>query len=338
MNMEIIATVWKHPLNLDHVAEMIEAGATILRVKDTHGEPAHAVMAVQGLQQFICEKKLPVSILFDLPEKKVRLGGLNPKKQPVVPNRTYRVVSQDESASVDECIPIRFTELDQYFSPGERICIGDGELQAVIEDVEEREMRIRFLQGGILCQYRGVSTSRLLEHLDHIGAACEAILGMSDMQPDYVAVSFVSSADDIRRVRSALMQRFGGTKQPKLMAKIESQAGLDHAEEIMNAADMVVIGRGDLALTTDFTKMILEQKRLCCLGRELGKTVIVATQILDSCLTNYIPTRGDLADVTNIVLDGAGGVWFSQATAHNEHPGQPIRLFNDIAAHVMKNL
>ena len=148
----------------------------------------------------------------------------------------------------------------------------------------------------------------------------------------------MNSASYINNVKNQLKYLYGENYNPLILAKIESQAGLDNIEEIINASDMIVIARGDLALTTDYKKLILEQKRICKLCREKGKPVIVATQILESCLTNTIPSRSDLADISNIILDGADGIWFSKETSANNNPGEVIKIAKDILSQIIHPL
>lgn len=325
--MEIIATIWKNPLDFKKIQEMLDAGATMLRIKWAHVTTEEVLSVVREVRQYLDEHKSDTKILLDMPEVKVRLGGLKQVKEQVVSDKQYVVKTADDTETINEYIPFSFSDFHKYFHVGDSVLVGDGELTFIVKQiVSDTEMVVEFVQQGELCQRRGLFSSRLADMFDHTESIIAAIPHLEEVRPDCLALSFVNGTAYMEKIKAAIRDHSGDTWKPILLAKIESQQGLNNAEEIIDASDMVVVARGDLALTTDYTRLILEQKRLCALGKKKGKPIIVATQILDSCLTNSIPTRPDIADVTNMALDGAAGVWFSKATAHNEHPGDVIRM------------
>lgn len=334
--MEIIATIWKNPLDLKKVQEMIDAGATMLRIKWAHVQTDEVLAVLKTLREYLASQKSTVKILLDMPEVKVRIGELKHIKEQVETEKKYIVRSENFTDSVDEYIPFSFSDFTTYFSIGDTALIGDGELRFVVKEiVSPVEMHIEFLNNGELCQHRGIFSTRLVDASDHTASIIAALPHIKEVRPDCLALSFVNNAQYIFTIKDALAEHGGDAWHPLLLAKIESPQGVDHAEEIIDAADYLVVARGDLALTTDYTRLILVQKKLCELGKIKKKPVIVATQILDSCLTNSIPARPDIADVTTMALDGTAGVWFSKATAHNEHPGHPIRVVQDIFRSVL---
>lgn len=333
--MLIIATVHKNPLDLERVREILDAGADILRIKFSHISDADILEVVKKIRKFIFDNKYSAKILADLPENKIRLGQLEKKSENVYENKIYTIKSGNFSTSIENFIPITLEDFTKYFSLNDHVLVGDGELAFTIKEiVSPREMKISFLNSGVLGQYRSIMSSRLMDSLDHEKISIEKLSLLKDIFPEYLSLSFVNSASYINNIKNRLRNLYGENYSPLILAKIESQAGLDNIEEIINVSDMIVIARGDLALTTDYKKLILEQKRICKLCNEKGRPVIVATQILESCLTNTIPSRSDLADISNIVLDGADGVWFSKETSANDHPGRIIKIAKDIFSQV----
>lgn len=337
--MLIIATIHKNPLNLKKVKKILDAGANILRVKFSHINDKDILNVVKKIKKFISDNKYDADILADLPENKIRLGKLKNKIENVCENKLYTVKNSNFSASIENYIPIILEDFKEYFLPEDHIFVGDGELSFIVKKIiSPQEIKISFLNSGTLGQYRSIMSSRLMDSLDHEKIAIEKLSLLKNILPRYLSLSFVNSASYINNVKNQLKYLYGENYNPLILAKIESQAGLDNIEEIINASDMIVIARGDLALTTDYKKLILEQKRICKLCREKGKPVIVATQILESCLTNTIPSRSDLADISNIILDGADGIWFSKETSANNNPGEVIKIAKDILSQIIHPL
>lgn len=329
--MIILATVWKNPLDEKRVLDMIDNGVNILRIKYAHTTQEEILEAIRKVQQLIHQSGKKVSVMVDLPEQKVRLGGLSNKKENVEKEKLYTVKIADTTETIKNFIPIQLPTLANYFCEGEINMIGDGELSWRVEKIlSETEMNITFIQSGELCQYRGVSGDSILKHLDHAKPVFESLHLFKDIFPEYIALSFVSNAEFVTNVRQKIQEMYGDTWKPKIMAKIESPLGLENLETITKVSDIIVVARGDLALTTDYHRIILEQKRMCKVGQQYNVPVIVATQILDTAIDNIIPSRADLADLTNIVLDGASGIWLCRATAHNEQPGRVIRIAREI--------
>lgn len=336
--MYFIATVWKNPLDLKKVKQMVEAGANVLRIKFARISNDEVLNVVREIKDFLKKNKLSAEILLDMPEEKISLGTLSKMKEMVNIGKQYKIRTADLSYSVEEFIPIKLNSLEKYFRIGDKVWVGDGELQFVVDEVSsDKEIIVHFMQFGQLYQNRGVFSGRLATAFDHSLPVIKAIPLLGDLRPDYLGLSFVDGKKYINNVRKAIRDNYGQKWMPKIAAKIESPAGLENLEEIIDASDMLIVARGDLALTTDYRSLILQQKRMCRLSNQKHKPVVVATQILDSCLQNSLPNRADLADVTNIIFDGADGFWFSEATAHSENPGEVIRIAKEIIDIVKEN-
>jgi pyruvate kinase len=218
-----------------------------------------------------------------------------------------------------------------YFKPGDKVSLGDGETAFVVKEViEQDKVLVEFVNDGEVDEYRGLMSPNLADCMDHCSVAVSSLALFRDIAPDYLALSFVNSADYVDNIRKEINALYHGEWEPKIYAKIESPEGIKNLAEIMDASDGVIIARGDLGLTIDYTEIILEQKRACKLGLEKKKPVVIATQILTSCIDNVIPHRCELADLTNMVLDGAGGILLSQETSLNEKPGRVIQIAREI--------
>ena len=272
--MEIIATIWKNPLDFKKIQEMLDAGATMLRIKWAHVSTEEVLSVLKELRSYLDEQKSGTKILLDMPEVKVRIGEIKNIKENVVVQKEYTVRCEQSTQTIDDFIPFSFSPFTRFFSVNDSVLIGDGELRFIVKEIiSDTEMNIEFLNNGELCQHRGLFSSRLADMFDHTESIIAALPHLKDIQPDAIALSFVNGAPYIEKVKVAIQEHFGDSWQPVILAKIESQQGLDHAEEIMQAADYTVVARGDLALTTDYTRLILEQKKLCGLGKKTGKPV-----------------------------------------------------------------
>jgi len=329
--MQITATVFKSPVEENKVREMIKAGADILRVKFAHVSNEEALEVVKVVKEVIEEEKSNTKILVDLPEHKVRFGSLKLGKEDVDRDKVYTLRPAKFSNTINDFIPVDTLNFSNYFKVDDKIMIGDGEVFFKIKEiVSDEEVKIVFPDGGFIDQYRSIISNRLADDLNHCEMATDSLKLFKDVKPDFIALSFVASASYIQCVRGQIKELYGDTWQPKILAKVESIGGLNKIEEIIDTTDEIVIARGDLGVTTDYTRVILEQKKICHLCKRKNKPVIVATQILGSCLQKSVPARSEIADLTNIILDGATGIWLSQETSLSQNPGQVVKIAKNI--------
>ncbi len=336
--MEITATIFKSPVDEKKVREMIRAGADILRVKFAHVSNSEALEVVKVVKKVITQEKTNTKILVDLPEHKIRLGALELGKEDVMKDKVYILKPAKFSKTINDFIPVDVESFSNFFEKEDKIMIGDGEIFFEIKEIaSDKEVKIIFPDGGFVDQYRSLISNRLADDLNHCEMATDSLKLFEDIKPEYIALSFVASASYIQCVRWQIKNLYGDTWQPKILAKIESLGGLNKIEEIIDIADEIVIARGDLGVTTDYARVILEQKKICYLCKKKNRPVSVATQILGSCLQKSVPARSEIGDLTNIVLDGATGIWLSQETSLSEDPGQVIKIAKNIINTIEKS-
>ncbi|MFH1946956.1 MAG: pyruvate kinase [Candidatus Magasanikbacteria bacterium] len=336
--MQITATIFKSPVDQEKVREIIQAGADILRIKFAHVSNKEALKVVEVVKKVINEENSNTKILVDLPEHKIRLGSLELGKEDVVKDKIYTLKPAKFSRTINNFIPVDVMSFKNFFKVGDKIMIGDGEVFFEIKEiVSDKEVKIIFPDGGFVDQYRSLISNRLADDLNHCEIATDSLKLFQDIKPDYVAISFVASASHIQCIRVQIKKLYGDSWRPKILAKVESLGGLNKIEEIIDTADEIVIARGDLGVTTDYAKIILEQKKICYLCKKKNKPVIVATQILGSCLQKSVPARSEIGYLTNIVLDGATGIWLSQETSLHENPGQVVKIAKNIINTIEKS-
>ncbi len=331
MTPKIIVTVWKRPFPRDKVRRMIGVGADVLRIKCSHLDIEGILDTFRQARETINEMGTPTALLADLPEAKIRLGDF--PTDTVYPEQGKRYVLRYASRSpgLGEFIPVEYPQLGKYVRVDEELLFGDGELAARVHQVvHENEIIIEALNTYPLIRRSGIFCAHL-ESLDHLTEDVETLCrGLVVYRPEFVAFSFVSSADMLRRAKSFIDKSWA----PIVVAKIESRRGVARAAEILEEVDVVMIARGDLALSLPVEELGIVQKELCQRAHAVGKQVIVSTEILDSMESRMLPSRADVCDLTNMVLDGADYVMLCRVAAHAEDPARAVKTAKKIIERV----
>jgi pyruvate kinase len=265
----------------------------------------------------------------DLPGPKMRIGQLAQEPVQIVPGRTFTLTTRDVVGDTERA-SMSFSRLPQVVKPGNILFLNDGIIQLEVEQVDGPDVRCRVLAGGELRSRKGLNlpgielgisafTSRDRECLEF--ALAHGV--------DAVSQSFVESAADIQAVREAA-RSFGG--DPFILAKIERSRALEHVDEILAAADGIMVARGDLGVEVPIERIAILQKTLVQNAVRLGKPVIIATQMLESMTHSRQPTRAEATDVANAVLDGADCVMLSGESATGDYPVEAVATLARIAA------
>ncbi len=308
---------------------MLTAGADVVRLNFSHGTPDEHLQRLETARGLAAELGHPLGVLQDLPGPKLRIGALPGGAMDLVVG-TDVVLTVDAAPGPDGGIPVAYPHLTADVQPGHRIFLQDGELVLLVREVTGSHVRCTVECGGHLREHAGLNlpdvrismpamTADDLHHLDW---------GLAH-QVDFLGLSFVESAEDIARVRTLLAGR--GAKC-HLIAKIERRRALDRIEEIVAAADGVMVARGDLAVETSIEEVPVVQKAIIALCNRLGKPVITATQMLESMIVHSRPTRAEAADVANAVFDGTDALMLSAETAVGAHPVDAVHTMAAIAA------
>ena len=325
---KIIATLGPASETPDVLRRMLEAGADVVRLNFSHGTPADHLRRLEAVRRAADLLGMPLAALQDLPGPKLRIGSL-PGGSMTLEDGQEVVLTANGTGQGEGLIPVVYRHLADDVRPGHRIFLQDGELALVVRSVESPRVRCVVESGGLLRQHTGlnlpgVQLSVPIVTDDDLRALDWAIAH----EVDYVGLSFVESADEIERVRQIVAGRRGTCK---LVAKIERRRALDRLDEIVAAADGVMVARGDLAVETSIEEVPVVQKSIIGLCNRLGKPVITATQMLESMLTHPRPTRAEAADVANAVFDGTDALMLSGETAIGAHPVEAVATMATIA-------
>src|SRR6266571_953175 len=323
---KIVATIGPASASPEQFAALVNAGMDGARLNLSHGtheehrERARAVRATEA------EIGRPLALIADLQGPKLRIGELD---GPVTLARGEDVVVAGGETSSDGELPVSPAVISEVLQPGHEVLIDDGLVRLRVETIEQGRARCAVLTGGVVTSHKGVNLpgvpipipSITRKDMDDLELALE--LGV-----DFIALSFVRSAADVRDLR-ALIEQAGS--HARVIAKIEKAEAVDALDAILDETDSVMVARGDLGVEIGVALVPLLQKRIIFAALERGKPVITATQMLETMVHQPEPTRAEASDVANAVLDGTSALMLSGETAIGEYPVESVAYMDRIA-------
>jgi pyruvate kinase len=330
---KIVATLGPASASSDVLHGLIDAGIDAARLNLSHGSHEDHAARAQLVREAQDETGKPLALIADLQGPKIRVGALD-APLPLRSGSEVTVVCA-ESASDGE-LPIAPAVVGEVLQPGHDVLIDDGLVRLRVEEVEHERVRCGVVVGGVVSSHKGVNLpgvpvpipSLTRKDLDDLDFA----LGIG---VDYVALSFVRSAADVRDLKD-LIEHAGSTAH--VIAKIEKAEGVDALDEVLADTDAVMVARGDRGVEIGPALVPLLQKRIISKALERGKPVITATQMLESMVHHPEPTRAEASDVANAVLDGTSAVMLSGETAVGEYPVEAVSTMDRIARAVEPSL
>jgi pyruvate kinase len=326
---KIVATIGPASESQGVMEEMIKAGMNVARLNFSHGDFISHKQTIDNLRTAARAVGRRIAIMADMPGPKMRIGRLADEPVELLPGAFFTLTTQDMVGDAARA-SVSFARLPQAVKPGDILFLNDGYIQLEAVKVEGQEVACRILVGGELRSHKGLN----LPGIDlGIGAFTEqdrkCLTFALEQGVDAVCQSFVESAADIIAVRE-FAAALG--YNPFVIAKIERARALEHINGILEAADGIMIARGDLGVEIPIEQIAIVQKRLMHSANIAGKPVITATQMLESMTNNRRPTRAEATDVANAVLDGTDCVMLSEESAMGKYPVEAIRMLVKIAA------
>jgi pyruvate kinase len=323
---KIVATIGPASRSPDVLAKMVEAGMDVARLNYSHGSlEEHAETAVR-VRAAAARVGRPVAILQDLPGPKLRIGALRDGMVELTPGETVTFECGGETLGDQHRMSVSWKELAESVERDAIIYLADGAVRLRVDATRPElcELDAEVEIGGTVASRQGLNIPGPVDRLPAVPPRdLELLRHGESIGVDLVALSFVRSANDIEFVRER-------TRLP-LIAKIEKPQAVENAEAVLRAADCVMIARGDLGIELPIEDVPLVQKRLLKLAGALARPSITATQMLDSMVHSSRPTRAEVADVANAILDGTDAVMLSQETAVGAHPVGAIAMMASIA-------
>jgi len=329
---KIIATVGPSVNNYEAILALIKAGANGLRLNFSHGDYEERITQIKWIRKASKEYGKPVAIIQDLQGPKIRLGDFTG----VIPVQTGQHVQFGYKADYERSgiIPTQY-DLSKKVKRGETIMLYDGKVRTTVTSVKDGIVHATVENDGVLLQRKGMNVPDTDFDGDVITAKDRKDIAFGSTQDiDYVAQSFVQTADDIHKLRTILHNL--GSKA-KIIAKVETKLAIDNLEDIIKSTDAVMVARGDLAVETTPESVPIMQRRMIGFGMQYAKPVIVATQMLATMTESPEPTRAEVSDVATAVLVGADCVMLSDETANGKYPIEAVKIMKRIIKYTEEN-
>lgn len=329
LRTKIVCTLGPACESPETLKEMIRAGMTVGRLNMAHGDFEEHAGRIRNIRQAAQETNTYIPLMLDIKGPEIRIGKLREPSCQLVAGEeltlTTEVIQGDNRR-----ISVNYPDMTDVVQVGDRILIDDGLIELHVASVEGTEIHCKIINGGTLKPTKGVNlpgvkttlpgvTERDIRHI-HFGL---------EQKIEIIAVSFVRNGDDIRKVRAILQENNAGHVQ--IISKIENNEGIDDIDDIIEASDGIMVARGDLGVEVPIEDVPIMQRDIIEKCNLVGKPVIVATQMLDSMQSNPRPTRAEVSDVFNAVLQGADVVMLSGESAAGKYPVQSVNTMAAVA-------
>jgi pyruvate kinase len=325
---KIVCTIGPASEKEEVLEAMIRNGMNVARLNFSHGSHKDHLEKIILLRRLSASLQKPVAILLDLAGPKIRIGSIPDPGILLEPGHKFILTNRDIEGSVD-AVSLSYKNLPREVKPGDRLLLADGLMELVVEATGESDIICKVVTGGTLNSHKGINlptgtirTSALTEK-----DRADLLFGL-EHNVDFVALSFVKTAEDIMIVKDIIAAK---GKDTPVIAKIEKHEALEHIDAILKISDGIMVARGDLGVEIPLEDVPLIQKRLIYKANMCGKPVITATQMLRSMVTSPRPTRAEAADVANAVLDGTDAVMLSEETASGNYPVEAVMYLSRLA-------
>ena len=329
---KIVATIGPACDSAETLEQMLLAGMNVARLNLSHGTMQSHAELVERIRAAALRTGRQVAVMIDTRGIEIRTGKLPDGPLELHAGDDFTLYT-DARAGDQSGVSVSYQRLAREVNPGDPVLLDDGAMELVIQSVGDRDIRCRVVSGGLLGENKGVNLPDT--HLS-VGAVdpqfrddvLREMNFAADNDIDYIAASFVQSADDVNSMREILRER---EVDIPIIAKIESKAGVENLDEIVAAADGLMVARGDMGVELPLADVPGVQKRIIRATVTSGKPVITATQMLASMEVNPKPTRAEASDVANAILDGTSAVMLSGETAAGKFPLQAVRTMAELA-------
>jgi pyruvate kinase len=332
---KIVATLGPASENRDVISAMIRSGMDVARLNMSHGDHDFHERIFRSVRSISDTIGRDVAIMFDIQGPKIRVGPMGSPLS-VKAGEMIRVLPGSGTGTGDT-IYIDHERLLDDLTDGDEIFINDGTIRLTVMEKDGTSLNCRVENAGIISSHKGCNlpTSKLSLKVPTEKDEIDLDF-ISKMDPEFVAISFVNEAKDVERIRRFLDER--GANDVKLVSKIERPSALADIDHIIAVSDAVMVARGDLGVEIPLDRVPAAQKEIIRKCNRAGKPVIVATQMLESMMTNPRPTRAEANDVFNAVLDGADAMMLSAETSTGQYPIDSVRFMDRIASTAESNM
>lgn len=332
---KIVATIGPSCQTPAILEQMVKAGVNVARLNFSHGTYASHKNLIKNIRAVEKKTNHPVAIMQDLQGPKIRLGNV-PEKGVLIKTGEKVVLNTALKEYKNNELPIAYPGLQKSLKTGESFLIDDGHMEVKIEKISGTKVYCKVIEGGTVLSHKGLNFPHSILKIPALSKKDKDDLKFGvQAGVDLVALSFVHTAQDILNIKKLILKiekELKIKKQPRILviAKIERHEAVEHLDEILSAADGLMVARGDLGLEMPASQVPLIQKTMIVKANAAAKPVIVATQMLDSMQHNRRPTRAEVSDVANAVIDHADAVMLSNESASGDFPVLTVKTMADI--------
>ena len=332
---KIMATLGPASADSEMLLDLIRRGVDVFRLNMAHGSRDEHQQAVENIRQASHDTGRPIGILIDLAGPKIRLGNLAHDMVDCHRGEEFRFVSAGESADPHE-LTSNYPDLVDELSEGDRVMLADGQVSMRVTRKEKGVVHCEVVQPGVIRSRQGINLPGVklgvtaITPADHENAVWAARNNV-----DFISLSFVRCSEDIKQLKQFVVDQGSAAM---VIAKIEKPEAIEALEEIVESADGIMVARGDLGVEIDVAQTPMVQKRIIKVCQQYSKPVIVATQMLDSMHRSIQPTRAEVSDVANAILDGTDACMLSGETAIGQYPRETVEMMNRIMLETEREL
>lgn len=317
----IVCTIGPVTCNPDSLLKLKDAGMSVARLNGSHADIAWHTKAISMIKETLPD----TPILLDIPGRKIRTAQLT--VEPVFKVGETIVLTTEPDHDGREKISVSYGNLHNDLSVGDIVIADDGTLRFSVIDITGRDITCRAEVNGQLKSRKGINVPYVKLQMEEVTERDRQMIQFAkEMTVDFIGISFVESASHVRAIRDVI-----GSYSPRIVSKVENRGGLANVKEIAEASDVLMIDRGDLSVETELEEVALNQKRIIETARQYSKPVIVATEMLHSMIDHRFPTKAEISDITNAVLDGCAATMLSGETAVGEFWVQAVETMRGVA-------
>lgn len=323
---KIVCTLGPASNSYNQILALIKAGMNVARINMSHGELSSHKQVIDNIKKARQKSNMPCAIMIDTRGPEIRIGEFEKGKETLIKGQQFILTSRNVIGNND-CVSLRDKSIINNINIGQKIYINNGLVELKVRTKNETDLVCKVIIGGEVSNNKSISIPKVAFDIPYISEIDkEHIKFALEQEAEYLALSFVSNAEEIKSVKELI-----GDSKIKLIAKIENAQGIKNIDKILEACDGIMVARGDMGTEIALDKVPLMQKELISHALTYGKISITATEMLESMTYNRRPTRAEVSDVANAIYDGTSAIMLSGETAVGRYPIETVATMSKIA-------
>jgi len=325
---KIVGTIGPASNSVAIIERLIRAGMNVARLNLAHGSKDEHSRYIRTIRRIARRLAVPVAIIMDIPGPKYRVGNLRDGSVRLKKRANVVLTTRDVEGNT-EVIPVNLATFPRNARAGSKLLVDDGAIQLKVLDISGTEVKCRVIVGGVVIKGRGIVIPRMRGTGDYVTDRLREYINLViELEPDYIALSFVNRPEDVEQTRAILHQ---SNCAIPIITKIEQVQALANFDRLLRVSDGIMVARGDLGVDIPLQKVPLVQKDIIRKCNQVGKPVITATQMLESMINSARPTRAEVTDVANAIFDGTDALMLSAETSIGKYAVPSVRMMAQIA-------